>query len=206
MDQTTDRTRPSTTWTVIDDAHAALRTAVSNVGSDAWGAPTPCEGWTVTQVLQHAAGDQLGFASMITGEAGPSDDPFAPSGVLDGTPVELLEPALEAASRAWSGVPADAPSAPTPLPQGALAPAVGSGACALDAAVHAWDIAVATAQPSPLSADLARALLPVAQQIVEPLRAYGAYAPALDAEPGDDDVAHLLRYLGRRPDWSATTA
>jgi hypothetical protein len=28
-------------------------------------------------------------------------------------------------------------------------------------------------------------------------------APALLAQDGDDDVAALLRYLGRRPDWTA---
>jgi hypothetical protein len=75
-----------------------------------------------------------------------------------------------------------------------------SGACALDAAVHAWDIAVATGRPSPLTPELARPLLTVAREIVEPLRAWGAYAPALEADPADD-VAVLLAYLGRRPTW-----
>jgi hypothetical protein len=42
---------------------------------------------------------------------------------------------------------------------------------------------------------------PVATSIVEPLRAYGAYAQALYAEIGADDAAVLLCYLGRRPDW-----
>jgi hypothetical protein len=84
-----------------------------------------------------------------------------------------------------------------------MAASLAAGACALDAAVHAWDVAVATGQESPLGAELAGELLPVAQNLVEPLRAYGVYAAALPAEPGDDDVASLLRYLGRRPDWSA---
>lgn len=79
---------------------------------------------------------------------------------------------------------------------------LGVGGCALDAAVHAWDIAVASGQPSPLTVQLAQALMPVATSIVEPLRAYGAYAPAIAPEPGDDEVAALLRYLGRRPDWT----
>jgi uncharacterized protein (TIGR03086 family) len=195
-------TTTPTTWTVLDEAHAALRSAVEHVAPGDWERPSPCEGWTVTQVLQHAAGDQLGFASTITGEPGPSYNPFAPSGVLDGTPLDLLDPALAAASRAWSTVPADAESAPTPLPQGALTPEVGVGACALDAAVHAWDIAVATGQTQPLTPALARSLLAVARQIVEPLRPFGAYAPALATEAGDDEVADLLRYLGRRPGWS----
>jgi len=199
-------TMPTTTWDVLDQAHAALRAAVAGVGRDAWDAPTPCEGWTVTQVLQHAAGDQLGFASTITGEPGPTENPFAPSGVLAGSASDLLEPALEAAAQAWAGVDPDAPTAPTPLPQPDLTPEVGAGACALDAAVHAWDIAVATGQPSPLDPALARTLLAVAVQIVEPLRPYGAYAPALDPVDGDDDVAALLRYLGRHPAWTPAGA
>jgi hypothetical protein len=91
---------------------------------------------------------------------------------------------------------------PNPLPLGPLPAEIVVGAAALDAAVHAWDIAVATAQPSPLDAELAAQLLPTAMAIVEPLRPF-AYAAALDPRPGDDDVARLLRYLGRRPDWSA---
>ena len=75
-------------------------------------------------------------------------------------------------------------------------------AAALDMAVHAWDIAVATGQPSPLPAGLAKELMPVATAIVEPLRAYGAYAAALALEPADDDAAALLRYLGRHPAWT----
>ena len=72
--------------------------------------------------------------------------------------------------------------------------------------MHARDIGVATGQPSPLSKVLAQALLAVARAIVEPLRAYGAYAPAIPAEAVDatdatGPVAELLRYLGRRPDW-----
>jgi hypothetical protein len=62
----------------------------------------------------------------------------------------------------------------------------------------------------------------VATSIVEPLRAFGAYAQALDAEAlgvqaddalgvqaddalgvQADDAAALLCYLGRRPDWTA---
>ena len=68
--------------------------------------------------------------------------------------------------------------------------------------MHAWDIAVATGQNPPLTPALARPLMVVATQIVEPLRAYGAYAPALEGQT-DDAAALLLRYLGRRPDWTS---
>jgi uncharacterized protein (TIGR03086 family) len=154
-------------------------------------------------VLQHAAGDQVAFAAAITGEPGPSYDPFSPSGRLDGDPAAFAEQALQISARAWATVDADAQDTPTPLPQGRMPGRLAAGACALDAAVHAWDIAVATGRPSPLTPSLAGTLTTVATAIVEPLRHYGAYAPALEAEPGDDEVAALLRYLGRRPGWKA---
>lgn len=169
-------------------------------------APTPCSQWTVLQVLQHAAGDQLAWAAALGTGAGPDYNPFEPSGKLDGTTEDLLTPALVTAQRAWATVAADADTVATPLPQGALPPATAAAACALDAAVHAWDVTVALGQPSALTPGLARELLPAARAIVEPLRAYGAYAPALISRPGDDAAAELLRYLGRDPGWSAARA
>jgi hypothetical protein len=68
--------------------------------------------------------------------------------------------------------------------------------------VHAWDIAVATGQPSPMDAGLAAQLYAVAVEIVEPLRGF-AYAAALPGVQGDA-VDRLLRYLGRDPSWSPT--
>ncbi|MEU8425594.1 TIGR03086 family metal-binding protein [Micromonospora sp. NPDC048835] len=188
---------------VLDEAHKALRTAVEGVPADAWDRSTPCDQWTVTQVLQHATGDQIAFASAIVGGPGPTEDPFAPSGQIEGDKMVDLRAALDASARAWASVADDNPQVPTPLPQGKLPAHVGAVACALDAAVHAWDIATATGQPSPLGDDLARPLLVVARQIVEPLRNYGAYAPAITTGPEADEASVLLAYLGRDPQWSA---
>ncbi|WP_376774134.1 TIGR03086 family metal-binding protein [Nonomuraea muscovyensis] len=192
-----------TGWAVLDYSHQALRAAVQGVPAGGWELPTPCAQWNVTQVLQHAAGDQIGFASFLTGEPGPADNPFAPSGTLAEEPAAYLEAALERSAKAWAGVDRAAAEVPVPVPPNKLTPEVGAGACALDAAVHAWDIAMATGQPTTLTREYAVELLAVARQIVEPLRAYGAYAAALEPRDGDDEVAELLRYLGRDPEWSA---
>jgi uncharacterized protein (TIGR03086 family) len=192
-------------WDVLDASHEALRRAVRAVPAGGWSLPTPCAGWSVAHVLQHAAGDQIGFAAALTGEPGPSFDPFDPSGTIDGDPGAFLEDALERSARAWAGVDRTAAEVATPVPPHKMTPESGSAACALDAGVHAWDIAMACGGPSPLTPELARPMLEVAKQIVEPLRAWGAYAPALEPLPGDDDVAALLRYLGRDPRWTAAS-
>jgi uncharacterized protein (TIGR03086 family) len=187
---------------MLNDAQQALRTTVLGVADGDWDRPTPCDDWNVTQVLQHAAGDQLAYASAITGQPGPSENPFTPSGHLDEEPLDVLDRAVAASAAAWASVGDDVQDAPTPLPQGPMPAWLGIGACALDAAVHAWDIAMGTGQKSPLTAPLAGFLMTVATSIVEPLRGYGAYKPAIGPDAADDEVATLLRYLGRRPDWT----
>ncbi|MFI5925416.1 TIGR03086 family metal-binding protein [Micromonospora sp. NPDC051543] len=187
---------------VLDEAHRALRTTAEGIPVEAWDLSTPCDRWTVTQVLQHATGDQLAYVAAITGGSGPEEDPFAPSGRIEGNKLTGLYAALDASARAWAGVADEDPQVPTPLPHGALPAHTAAVAAALDAAVHAWDIAVATGQPSPLHDDLARPLFEVARQIVEPLRAYGAFAAALDPGAEADEVSALLSYLGRDPRWA----
>jgi uncharacterized protein (TIGR03086 family) len=154
-------------------------------------------------VLHHAAGDQQAWASIVGSGSLPSYDPFAPPHRLDRGVEEVVRAAVELAAKAWAGVDPAAASVPTPLPPvPVMEPALAAAACALDAAVHAWDVAVATGQPSPLTPELAEQILPAARATADPLRGF-AYAPALPAEPGDDAVATLLRYLGRDPEWAA---
>ncbi|MFE2171262.1 TIGR03086 family metal-binding protein [Streptomyces sp. NPDC059447] len=194
-------------WDLLDQAHAALRATVVAVPADGWDLPTPCEQWNVTQVLRHAAGDQLAYASRLTGGPGPAEDPFAPSGALTTAPAALLEPALAAAAEAFAGVAPGTAEVAVPLPPFTVSAETAVGAAALDAAVHAWDIAVATGQPSPLAADLARALRPAAEALAEPLRGF-AYGPALPGAPAPeaDPAGSLLAYLGRDPGWAPSGA
>ena len=193
-----------TTWNVMTESLDLLQTAAAMISDTNTKAPTPCADWTVTQVLQHAAGDQLAWSAALGVGSGPAENPFAPSGLLDGSAADLLTPALAAARTAWAGIGHDQPAVPTPLPQGELPAEVAAAACALDAAVHAWDIAAAFGQPGFLPDELAAQLLP-ARTIIEPLRQYGAYAAALAPQPGDGAAAELLRYLGRDPQWRSGT-
>jgi len=188
-------------WNILDQAHDALRAAVDGVKQGQWDAATPCEAWTVAQVLQHAVGDQQAYAGVLTGSGFPDFDPFAPTGELGDDPRAALEVALSATAEAYQGVAHDAAEVAVPLPQGPLPANVAAGAAALDAAVHAWDIAVATGQRPLLDDALSAELLAIAPQVVEPVRAF-AFAPAMATEGADSPTAQLLKYLGRDPSWS----
>ncbi|QBS41183.1 TIGR03086 family metal-binding protein [Nocardia sp. CS682] len=196
---------------VLAESYRALATVVAGVRDDQWQLPTPCSAWNVTQVVQHAAGDQLAYAATLGIGGGPSENPFEPSGHIDGAPAALVGDAIEQTAAAWATVADGTESVPTPLPHGVLATPVAAVMGALDAAVHAWDIAIATGQPSPLTEELAGYLLTAARsghpapgsgeetEIVEPLRQWGAYAAIVDGKSEDTAVDQLLRYLGRDP-------
>ncbi|MEV6767186.1 TIGR03086 family metal-binding protein [Nocardia sp. NPDC051030] len=186
---------------VLADSHQALIDTVEGVGMDQWELPTPCAEWSVTQVVQHAAGDQLAYAKALGVGDGPDYNPFEPSGTIDGSPAEFVAAAIGQTAAAWTIVGDATETVPTPLPFGDLPTPVAAVMCALDAAVHAWDIAVATKQPSPLTENLAAHLLTAARRLVDPLRQYGVYAAIIETDGATPTPVadELLGYLGRNP-------
>jgi uncharacterized protein (TIGR03086 family) len=188
---------------VLTTSLSALQQVAAGVGDDALDLPTPCADWTVAQVLLHAAGDQHAWASYVGSGSLLTYNPFDPPVRPEGSVTSLVDAAVDAATAAWDQVDPSSDAVPTPLPPVPTLPAdVAAAACALDAAIHAWDVAVATGQPSPLSDELAAALDRAARAVVEPLRGF-AYAAALASDTGDGPAAALLRYLGRDPERAA---
>ncbi|WP_410871719.1 TIGR03086 family metal-binding protein [Nocardia sp. A7] len=198
-----------TVWRdVVATSYQALSDVVAGIADDQWNLPTPCSEWTVTQVIQHAAGDQLAFAAALGVGPGPADNPFDPSGTIDGTAAALVREAIDHTAAAWTTVSTETTTVPTPLPHGDLPTPVAATLAALDAAVHAWDIAIATGQPSPLTDEFSAHLLTAARtvhpapgsgtdaEIIEPLRQWGAYAPIVEGD-ATGATEELLHYLGR---------
>ncbi|MFD9077995.1 TIGR03086 family metal-binding protein [Streptomyces erythrochromogenes] len=184
---------------LLADAHDYLLTAVRGVPAEAWGDPTPCTGWTVRQVLNHARLDQQALVMQITGVA-PASDPFEPEDATAGDPVGELAAVLEATAAAWESRRGDE-SVPTPM--GPMPADVGTAAAALDAGIHAWDIARATGQDLPLAEELAEGLEDIAARIVDFVRdSFGKYAPPLVVPEGASRAEKLLAFTGRDPRWS----
>ncbi|MBK3573317.1 TIGR03086 family protein [Streptomyces sp. MBT65] len=189
---------------VLTRSHDYLREVVAAVPDSAWAAPTPCTEWTVRQVLNHARIDQQAYGLVLTGDR-PDSDPFHPADALAGDPVAELDKVLRAVADGYAGLPADADQVPTPL--GPMTLPLAAATAAMDAAVHAWDIAVATGQNRPLPDDLAKGIWPAADRLVDQLRdAYRVFAPALEVKDDYDRAAALLAFLGRDPHWTPAAA
>jgi uncharacterized protein (TIGR03086 family) len=189
-------------WDLLEEAFEILQEAAAGVQDDDWERPTPCADWSVAQVLQHAAMDQMLYESSITGSEKPEGDAFAPTGDLGDDPLAYLASAIAGTRYAFAEVADDAQGVAVPLPPFHASGRLASAAAALDAAVHGWDIAVATGQTPSMSIQLAEELLWAAETLVEPLRKWGAYAAAIPPPAGADDMDRLLYFLGRRPDWA----
>lgn len=187
---------------ILSQTHESLRVAVIGVPAEGWDLPTPCAEWTVAQVVRHATVDQLLFAVALGKAEQPEEDAFAPSTDRPEDPGTYIKDALGIVGNAWATVdPAGGP-VPTPVPPHQLPAEQAALAAALDAGVHAWDIAVATGQPSSLTDEVAVALHGLAVHLVDPLRPWGAYADAIADDGNGGAVASLLRYLGREPGWA----
>ncbi|MEU7058080.1 TIGR03086 family metal-binding protein [Streptomyces sp. NPDC046197] len=188
---------------VLTDAHDHLREVVAAVPEQAWGAPTPCSEWTVRQVLNHARVDQHVYELALTGGR-PGSDPFRPADALDGDPVGELDKVLRAVADAYAQLPAGIDQVATPL--GPLPLPLAAAAAAMDAAVHAWDIAVATGQDRALGNQLAEGIWPAAERLVDHLRdSYGVFAAARAVPDGCGRAEALLAFLGRDPHWTPPT-
>ncbi|MFF5304025.1 TIGR03086 family metal-binding protein [Streptomyces sp. NPDC013161] len=185
---------------VLTRSHDYLREVVAAVPEAAWAAPSPCTGWTVRQVLNHARVDQQAYGLVLTGDR-PDSDPFHPADTLAGDPAAELDKVLRMVADAYAHLPADAEQVPTPL--GPLPLPIAAATAAMDAAVHAWDIAAATGQNRPLEPALAEGIWPAADRLVDQLRdSYRVFAPALEVRDEYDRAEALLAFLGRDPHWT----
>lgn len=167
-----------------------LADTLVDVDPHRWNDPSPCDGWSVLDVLRHLIETQGLVAGFMGRELGPGpspgNDPLgAWMNVSDQIHAQLLDPVL--ANQEFDGL-----SEPLPWAE------VVDKLLNFDLVVHRWDIArgmdlVVHLDP----ADVAWAMA-TAQAMGDDLRLDGVCGPRLDPPPGADPQTCLLAYLGRR--------
>lgn len=164
---------------------------VEAVPADAWDAPSPCEGWTARDVLDHMLDNHRNMPAYA------------------GVPIDLPRTAAEDPKGAW----ADAVATMQALlddPERAGTEYDGYfGRTSLertvdeflgtDLLVHAWDIARATGQDEKLPADEVRRVAADARNWGETIRMEGICGPEVEVPEGASEQDRLLAYLGRDP-------
>ena len=177
---------------LLDRSLGWTRSVLADVRDDLAGAPTPCTGWTLLDLLRHMVDSLSALAEAATGSV-----------ALAATPVdrsagpEALARSLGDLGCAVLGGWVHASASPVDLGAGPLRRAVLTEVGALEVAVHGWDLARSVGSAAVLPPVLAAGLLPIAARRVGPADRPGTFGPVVEPS-GSDPVTLLLAHLGRR--------
>ncbi|WP_455351636.1 TIGR03086 family metal-binding protein [Streptomyces sp. SYSU K217416] len=170
---------------------------VRAVRADQWDAPTPCDEWSVADLVNHLTVEQLWVPPLVTHGRTVEDEGDAFDGdVLGDDPVAAWESAAVAAREAFG-----APGALSRTVHLSYGKSRASAYCAqmtADAVIHAWDLSRAIGAPERLPGALVDFTAGEVTPYADGLAETGLFAAPLDPPPGADAQTRLLALLGRR--------
>ncbi|KUL67150.1 hypothetical protein ADL28_01785 [Streptomyces violaceusniger] len=163
-----------------------------------WDDSTPCTEWTVRDLVNHLAVEQMWVPPLVREGASVADQSNALEGDLLGDdPVATWDVVVAAARDAFRE-----PGALDRTVELSYGESPATHYCAqmtADAAVHAWDLSRAIGAeeriPKPLVDFSVREVAPYAADLEES----GLFAAPVEPPPGADAQARLLALLGREP-------
>jgi uncharacterized protein (TIGR03086 family) len=173
-------------------------TALALIGHDvalipdsAMANPTPCEGWTVADLLRHMNERHDAVARTVLPPLDrESDDPRADFARITARVMAVFE-TNETVNIPWRG----------PEPTARVL-----GIHVVDMLVHRWDLARALETSPAVPAGLAEAVLPLARANTAPGSPLngpgGVYRPPVAEDPANSPMDTIVALLGRDPRWS----
>ncbi len=154
----------------------------SRIGDDDWGKPTPCDGWTVRDLVDHAMRWQARGGDVFGADVGPDADWATLRPALA---VALADPAnLKGQAEQLGGTPKQAVA----------------GLITADLLVHSWDLARSIGVDATLPEAAAESTLRGLRQLPEAmLRSDRMFGPAVDIADDASTQDKLIAFVGRRP-------
>ena len=195
---TTTNTAPPDLRPAFDVTTDLFAATLAGVQPDQLDGPTPCDEFTVRDLIGHLVGVARKVA--IVGTGGVDDLPLVVD-VPDGTASEAFAAGIAEQREVWS----DDAVLDTTLKLGwtDMPARIALGMWVNEFLVHTWDLAVATGQtvayPTELVEGSYAAIAPMlAEAPIEEIPFDAAVEPGPDATP----IERLVALQGRRPDWS----
>jgi uncharacterized protein (TIGR03086 family) len=166
-------------------ADGLTRSVAAGAAEDAWGAASPCEGWTAGDVIDHVTANYTRLAGALGVTVERTGDRAADwSSARD-----ALLGSLERDGALDTVV--DTPAGEMPLGKFLAA------FLTTDTLVHSWDIARAVHADESLAAELCLRSFERALPADEMLRVPGMFGPKLDYADDDAVQVKMLRFYGR---------
>lgn len=157
---------------------------------------TPCDQWTVHDVLNHMCGGAHMVAGGMQGQA------------PEGGPGEMPDFLADGPAAGWAAAAAHLSAAATPealaqkhqMPFGETPGEMAVAVITADHVTHAWDLAKATGQPLQMSDELAEFALNAWKPVVPAEGRTGdGFKAAVAVDEGASALDKLVAYTGRQP-------
>lgn len=176
---------------------AAWNEQVAAVEAGDWDRPTPCSEWTVHELVNHVAGEDLWTVPLVNGSTIEEVGNRFDGDLLGDAPTNT---ALEAAAAAVSAVEERIPEGGTVhLSYGEERLEEYLMQLSADHLVHGWDLAVATGRRLEPDPDLVTAVATWFAEREDLYRSAGIIGPRTGSH--DDRLADLIAGFGRDPEW-----
>jgi uncharacterized protein (TIGR03086 family) len=186
-------------------------TLVDSVRVADLGAPTPCAGWNLADLLAHMTAQHRGF-SMAAKGFGDDADVWRADAVMGAITADPAGTYADAAHEVVAVFADDATleasfTLPEFGPNATFPGAIAIGFHFIDYVVHSWDVAESMGLAYSLPDEVVGAALPLALAVPdgdfrETLDAPFARAVKAEAAPVATNLDRILRHLGRSPDWA----
>lgn len=189
----------------LDPAAHQLKTLLRGVTDDQLTARTPCEAYTVADLLDHLMGLTIAFTNAATksaGAAGSEQDgpPAASAANLNPDWRRRLPSQLDELVAAWKD---SAAWTGTTEAGGVTMPADIMGVVAMDELViHGWDLARATGQPFACDTHSTEAIFALLSPSADEEAQEGLFGPIVDVSPDAPLLHRALGLTGRDPSWT----
>ena len=171
------------------------RPIVARIGDNHWQAPTPCEGWSVRELLNHLVAGNLWAAELGSGRTIGDVGEALDGDMLGSDPLAAYDRSAGSAAATFEAP--GALDAPCAVSYGPVPGSVYAGHRFIDVLIHGWDLATATGQPTDLDPQLVDACWRVLQPQLEPLQGSGVFGVARPSEADAGPLTRLLAALGR---------
>ncbi|MBT2513470.1 TIGR03086 family metal-binding protein [Arthrobacter sp. ISL-30] len=183
----TELTGAEATLAVIQRVLAGLTPADMNL-------PTPCEEFTVEQLVGHLQESVGGIAAALGARDVQTDD---------GSPEERIAALAQATLEAFAarGLEGTIDMGFAQVPANIVANILN-----LEFLVHAWDFSAATGRPLEVAPALSDYVLELARKTInQQLRDGGSFGPENIVAESADSLERLIAFTGRRPELTVTT-
>ncbi len=149
-------------------------------------ARTPCDEWTVRDLMRHMLDTQRHFVGTANGQQVPPPS-ATPTATLDPDPARQFDAARAEMLRAYG--------APDVIDR--TGPSLGIAFA--DQLLHGWDLATATGQDATMPDDLAATAYDTIHGKFTDEQRKGVFKPEVELGPGASAQDRLLAYTGRAP-------